>query len=138
MNALSKYIIALALCLSSLCAWADAPSPLADGDDDEVYIIVEQMPEFPGGEEALRNFVTNNINYPETASKKGIHGRVYVCFIINKDGSVINARVVRSIDSSLDAEALRIVKAMPKWTPGQHKGHPVKVSYTLPINFSLK
>lgn len=138
MNNVFKIAAALAfLMLFSLKSMAINTSPVADGDD-EVYIIVEEMPVFPGGDEALRNFVTNNVNYPEEASKQKLHGRVYVCFVIDKDGSVVNVRVARSLNPLLDAEAIRVVKAMPKWTPGKHKGQHVKVSYTLPINFSLK
>lgn len=137
MNTFTKITTVLAfLLVFSIKSMANIASP--SSDDDEVYIIVEEMPVFPGGDEALRSFVTNNINYPDEARKQKLHGRVFVCFVIGKDGAVCNVRVARSLNSLLDAEAIRVVKAMPKWTPGKHKGQPVKVSYTLPINFSLK
>ncbi len=125
------------VCAAILCNTlaVDAKS-VADGD--EVYIIVENMPVFPGGDEALRNFVVNNTQYPEEARKQSIQGRVFVCFVVGTNGAVQNVKVARSVHPLLDAEAVRIVKSMPKWTPGQHRGKTVKVSYTIPINFSLK
>ena len=136
MKALNSIYAALMLAILPFTASVTYAMGYADGDD--VYIIVEQMPIFPGGDEALRNFVTNNVQYPEEASKKGIFGRVFVSFVIAKDGSVQDVKVARAINPLLDAEAIRVVKSMPKWTPGQHRGKPVKVSYTIPINFSLK
>lgn len=136
MKALNNIYAVLLLSIMSFTAISSHAETNTDGDD--VYIIVEQMPIFPGGDEALRNFVTNNIQYPEEASKKEISGRVFVSFVIGKDGSVQNVKVARSVDPQLDAEAIRVVKSMPKWNPGQHRGKPVKVSYTIPINFSLK
>lgn len=132
-----KYVITLFMLFAEIVVTAKTHTNMsADGDD--VYIIVEQMPIFPGGDEALRNFVTNNVQYPEEAHKNGISGRVFICFVVGKDGSVQDVKVARSINPLLDAEAIRVVKSMPKWTPGQHRGKPVKVSYTIPINFSLK
>lgn len=110
----------------------------AKAQRNDVFIIVEEMPVFPGGDEALRNFVANNVNYPDEAYKKGIAGRVFVCFVIDKDGSVTDAKIARSINPLLDQEALRVVRSMPKWKPGKHKGVAVKVSYTIPINFALE
>lgn len=106
--------------------------------DDEVFVVVENMPQFPGGMKALIKFIGENVKYPAEAKKKEIEGRVFVGFVIDKDGSVINARVLREVDPSLDAEALRVIKSMPKWKPGTKKGKEVKVSYTIPINFALK
>jgi len=96
------------------------------------------MPEFPGGNEALLKFITSNIRYPESAKKSKIEGRVYVGFDIDTDGSVINIKVLRGVNSELDAEAIRVIKSMPKWTPGKQRGKAVRVNYTLPIMFSLK
>mgnify|MGYP002624049393 FL=1 len=135
MNAFKTLSTLIAITLCSLNHNAVATTQ-PDGDD--VYVIVENMPIFPGGEEALRNYVTNNIQYPEEAHKQGIQGRVFVCFIIGTNGAVQNVKVARSVHPLLDAEAVRVVKSMPKWTPGQHRGKTVKVSYTIPINFSLK
>ncbi|MBQ3636115.1 MAG: energy transducer TonB [Bacteroidales bacterium] len=105
---------------------------------DEVFIIVEQMPVFPGGDEALRKFLAQEVKYPVIAQENGIQGRVFVKFVIGADGSVSNVEVARPYDPNLDKEAVRVVKSMPKWSPGKQRGKPVKVSYTVPINFVLQ
>ena len=102
-----------------------------------VYQIVEKMPEFPGGEKALLDYISENIVYPQSAKDKNISGRVFVSFVIKKDGSVSDVKVMRGIDEECDAEAIRVVKSMPKWKPGMDDGKPVKVSYMLPVNFKL-
>jgi TonB family protein len=104
---------------------------------DDVFVIVEDMPVFPGGEEALRKWIGENVKYPVPAAENGIHGKVYVQFVVEADGSVSRAKVVRGVDPSLDAEALRVVNASPKWKPGYQGGKAVPVSYTVPINFAL-
>ncbi len=104
----------------------------------EVFFIVEDMPEFPGGEMALRTFIANAIKYPVIAQENGIQGKVYVTFVVGKDGSVNNASIARGVDPSLDKEALRVVNTLPKWKPGKQRGKPVNVSYTVPINFVLQ
>lgn len=104
----------------------------------EVFFIVEDMPEFPGGEMALRAFIANAIKYPVIAQENGIQGKVYVTFVVGKDGSVSNATIARGVDASLDKEALRVVNTLPKWKPGKQRGKPVNVSYTVPINFVLQ
>ena len=98
----------------------------------------ETMPYFPGGQELLLKYLADNIKYPASAVKAKKQGRVIVTFIIQKDGSVAKARIARSVDPELDAEALRIVKAMPNWTPGTQDGKPVNVKYTIPVVFSLQ
>ncbi len=103
----------------------------------EIFYIVEEMPEFPGGENALRQFISNNVHYPEMAQQKEIQGKVYVTFIVAKDGNVADARIVRGVDPSLDKEALRVVNSLPKWKPGKQRGQFVNVSYTVPIKFVL-
>jgi len=105
--------------------------------EESVFFIVEDMPEFPGGEEALRKFITNSLEYPEIAVKDGIQGKVYVSFTVKKDGAVANAKIARGVDPLLDKEALRVVNSLPKWKPGIQRGTPVNVSYTVPINFTL-
>lgn len=105
---------------------------------EEVYFIVEQMPEFPGGELALRKTIAQLIKYPVTAQENGIQGKVYVTFVVAKDGSVMNAKIARGVDPSLDSEALRVVNNLPRWAPGKQKGEAVAVSYTVPINFVLQ
>ena len=105
---------------------------------DEVFVVVEQNPEFPGGEEARLKFLRKHINYPRIAKEKGIQGIVVVGFIIEKDGSITNVIIVRGKDPSLDEEALRIVKLMPKWKPAMQKGKPVRCTLTMPITFKLE
>jgi TonB family protein len=110
---------------------------MEDNDQNDVFQIVEKMPVFPGEEEALSKFLSENIKYPEQALKDTIQGRVFVNFIVEKDGSVSNAKIARGVTESLDNEALRVINMMPKWIPGMQRGKPVRVSFTLPINFVL-
>lgn len=107
-------------------------------EETQVFFIVEDMPEFPGGEMALRAYIANAIKYPVIAQENGIQGKVYVTFVVGKDGSVSNATIARGVDPSIDKEALRVVNALPKWKPGKQRGKPVNVSYTVPINFVLQ
>jgi len=106
--------------------------------NDKVFEKVEDMPEFPGGEQAMMDFVSKNVVYPEEAINKGIAGRVFVGFIVEKDGSVSEVKVLRGIGGGCDEEAVRVVKSMPKWKPGKMKGKPVRVSYMMPIIFKLQ
>lgn len=105
--------------------------------EDSIYTVVEVMPRFPGGEKELFNFINNNISYPEVAKEKGIQGRVVICYVVEKDGSITNLEVVRGQDPSLDKEAMRVMSTSPKWTPGQSKGKTVRVKYTMPIMFRI-
>lgn len=107
-------------------------------EEEEVFFIVEEMPEFPGGELALRSYLASSIKYPVIAQENGIQGKVYVTFVVDKDGSVSNANIARGVDPSLDQEALRVVNSLPSWKPGKQRGQPVRVSYTVPINFVLQ
>ncbi len=100
--------------------------------------MVEQKPEFPGGDAAMYKWLGDNIVYPSAASEEGVQGRVVVEFVVGKDGSITNVRIVRSRHPALDKEALRVVKSMPKWVPGRNNGQPVKVTYTLPVTFKLQ
>ncbi len=102
------------------------------------FDVVEQMPQFPGGPAALMEFLSKNVKYPQEAYKNGIQGRVIVTFVINKDGSISDAKVVKSVDPQLDEEALRVVHSMPNWIPGRQNGEPVNVKYTVPITFKLQ
>ena len=104
---------------------------------EDALEVVEEMPEFPGGEIELMKFISRNVKYPDDAKEAGKAGRVIVKFVIDKDGSISDATILRSVYPSIDAEALRVVNAMPKWNPGKVKGEPVKVKYTLPLSFSL-
>jgi TonB family protein len=106
-------------------------------DLEKVYDVVEQMPEFSGGHAALFEFLSKNIHYPEEARKNSIQGRVIATFVVEKDGNISNARVVKSVDPSLDAEALRVINSMPNWNPGKQNGKAVRVKYTVPVTFKL-
>ena len=116
---------------------SDATAP-ADTTKNVVYDVTETLPQFPGGQGVLMKYLAANIKYPASAVKAKKQGRVIVTFIIQKDGSVAKARIAKSVDPELDAEALRIVKAMPNWTPGTQDGKPVNVKYIIPVNFSLQ
>ena len=107
-------------------------------ETQEVFFIVEEMPVFPGGEEALRKFIAQSVKYPVIAQENGIQGRVFVSFVVNQKGEVTNVKVARPFDPNLDKEAVRVVQSMPKWSPGKQRGKAVKVSYTVPINFVLQ
>jgi periplasmic protein TonB len=107
--------------------------------EEEVFFIVEDMPSFQGkGQEGFREWIAQNLRYPEIAAENGISGKVYVQFAVNSKGEVVDAVVVRSVDPSLDKEAVRVVMSAPKWVPGKQRGKPVKVQFTFPINFVLQ
>jgi len=107
-------------------------------EDNKVFDVVEQMPSFPGGSGALMQWLGSNMKYPVIAAENGVQGRVVVRFVVERDGSVTDVKVVRSVDPSLDKEAIRVVKAMPKWIPGKQNGSAVRVNYTLPVTFKLQ
>ena len=106
-------------------------------DSDEVFMVVEQMPVFPGGDLGLMKFIQKTVKYPPIAKENDITGKVYVSYVVNKKGKVTNVKVVRSVDKYLDAEAVRVVKLLPYTTAGKQRGNPVNVQYTIPINFTL-
>ena len=110
----------------------------ADGNKSTVYRSVEQMPRFPGGETALVKYLESHINYPPEAAKNRIEGHVIVQFVVNNDGSIGEVKVVRSLEKDLDKEAIRVIKSLPKFTPGRQDGKEVSVWYTLPVKFKLK
>ena len=105
--------------------------------NDMVFDVVEVMPQFPGGQIAMMKYIMENMKYPEQAMKEGIQGRVTVSFIVEKDGSISNVRPVLSVHPLLNKEAVRVVKSMPKWSPGKHNGKPVRVRFNLPVMFKL-
>ena len=109
-----------------------------DEVDDAVFVVVEKSPEFPGGDDSLYAFIGRNIKYPEAAKKNKIEGRVFVTFVIEKDGQVSSAKILRDIGSGCGEEALRVVNSMPKWKPGTQRGNPVRVQFNLPIMFQLE
>ncbi len=104
----------------------------------KIFDVVEQQPSFPGGQSALLSWLSSNIHYPPVAEENGIQGRVVVSFVVEPDGSISNVQVVRGVDPSLDKEAVRVTKAMPKWVPGKQNGQAVRVKYNLPVTFKLQ
>jgi TonB family C-terminal domain len=119
-----------------------APAAVAqeeeEADESFVFVSVEKMPEFPGGDIALLKWISENINYPTIAAENGVQGRVSCTFVVNADGSVSDAQVVRPLDPNLDKEAIRVLQKLPKFRPGEQRGKPVRVKYSVPVRFQLK
>ena len=117
-----------------------APPPPAPKPEvsNKVFDVVEEMPHFPGGAAALQAFLSSNTKYPVVAQENGVQGRVIVSFVVERDGSITDVRVVRSVDPSLDREASRVVRSMPRWSPGKQNGSAVRVKYTVPVVFRLQ
>ena len=109
----------------------------SQNQDDEIFVFVEENPQFPGGDSERLKFLQNNITYPEKAMEKGIQGTVYITFIIEKDGSVTNVKVLRGIGGGCDEEAVRVIRKMPKWIPGKQRGKVVRCQFNMPIKFTL-
>ena len=107
-------------------------------EETKVFDVVEQMPEFPGGQAALLKWISDHIKYPAIAEENGIQGRVVCTFVVERDGSVTDVQVARSIDPSLDKEAIRVLRQMPRWNPGKQNGSAVRVKYTVPVTFKLQ
>ena len=131
MKSLKTLITALA-CFFALASVAQSQA------DNNIYTVVEEMPQFPGGDSAMVDYLTHNLHYPPAEKEKGIQGKVFVGFVIEKDGAVNQVEIKRGIGEECDAEAVRVLSAMPKWTPGMQSGKVVRVKYTVPINFNLK
>jgi protein TonB len=113
------------------------PEPVKE-EETKVFDVVEQMPSFPGGPSALMQYLSSNIKYPVVAEENGVQGRVVCTFVVERDGSITDVRVIKSVDPSLDKEAVRVVKGMPKWIPGKQNGSAVRVKYTVPVTFRLQ
>ena len=114
-------------------------APIEEEEEEVIFMVVETMPEFPGGQQALFKYLSENVKYPVIAQENGIQGRVICQFVVNKDGAIVDVEVVRSGgDPSLDKEAVRVIKSMPKWNPGKQRGKAVRVKYTVPVNFRLQ
>ena len=107
-------------------------------EETKVFDVVEQMPSFKGGDAALMEWLNKNIKYPVVAEENGIQGRVVATFVVERDGSITDVKIVKSVDPSLDKEAVRVLKSMPKWIPGRQNGQPVRVKYTVPVTFRLQ
>lgn len=137
----AKHLLVSILCQMALCGYAKAPLQTVSTFDGATTMMqqenVEQNPEFPGGQEALMKYLSTNMKYPAKAQENGIEGRVLVKFVVNTDGTISDAAIQKSVDPDLDAEALRVVNAMPKWNPGKKDGEVVRTSFTMPIVFRL-
>lgn len=122
----------------SLSAEPLAQKPEEPFQQDTIFIVVDEMPKFPGGDEARMKFMVENLKYPEIAKKSGIQGRVFVTFVVEKDGTVTDVRILRGIGAGCDEEAVRVIEAMPRWLPGKFNGEPVRVRFNMAIHFSLE
>lgn len=124
---------------SDIAVAAPPPPPAPKPEvSNKVFDVVEEMPSFPGGQAALMSFLSSNIKYPVIAQENGVQGRVIVGFVVERDGSITDVKVMRSVDPSLDREAQRVVRAMPRWKPGKQNGSAVRVKYTVPVVFRLQ
>ena len=133
---MKKLILMLLMAVCCLMT-ANAQKTVVSQTNQKVFDTVEQMPEYPGGMQAMIAFLQTNMKYPEDAAKQKVEGRVMVQFIVETDGSISDVHVAKQVFPSLDAEAIRVVQAMPKWTPGKEKGNVVRVKYNLPIVFRM-
>ncbi|MDO9511387.1 MAG: energy transducer TonB [Bacteroidales bacterium] len=124
--------------LTEIQAYVPTKKVEEDIVEQEIFTVVEAMPEFPGGDAARMKFLQENMKYPQMARESGIQGTVYVTFVVEPAGSVTGVRVLRGIGGGCDEEAIRVVKAMPRWTPGKQRGKPVRVQFNMPIKFTLQ
>lgn len=114
------------------------PKPKQEEVTEEIFVVVENQPEFPGGNTAMMKFLSDNIKYPVIAQENGIQGRVICNFVVERDGSITDVQVVRGVDPTLDREAVRVIQQMPRWKPGKQRGQAVRVRFTLPVVFRLQ
>lgn len=133
---MKKLILMLLMAVCCLMT-ANAQKTVVSQTNQKVFDTVEQMPEYPGSMQAMIEFLQANMKYPEDAAKQKVEGRVMVQFVVETDGSISDVHVAKQVFPSLDAEAIRVVQAMPKWTPGKEKGKVVRVKYNLPIVFRM-
>lgn len=134
---MKKFIIMALMAVFGLTT-VSAQKTVVAKKNQKVFDIVEQMPEYPGGQAALFEFISKNVKYPEDAVKKKVEGKVFVTFVVDTDGKITDVSLLRKVFPSLDAEAIRVISAMPNWIPGKQKGQVVRVKYTVPLIFRLK
>ena len=134
---MKKFLIMALMALFGLTT-VSAQKTVVAKKNQQVFDVVEKMPEYPGGQAALFEYLQKNVKYPADAEKKKVEGRVLVTFVVNTDGSITDIEVVRKTFPSLDAEAVRVISGMPRWKPGEQKGQKVRVKYTVPLTFRLK
>ena len=134
---MKKFIIMALMAVFGLTT-VSAQKTVVAKKNQKVFDVVEQMPEYPGGQAALFEYLSKNIKYPADAEKKKVEGKVFVTFVVDTDGKITDVSLMRKVFPSLDAEAVRVISAMPNWIPGRQKGQAVRVKYTVPIMFRLK
>ena len=134
---MKKFIIMALMAVFGLTT-VSAQKTVVAQKNQKVFDIVEQMPEYPGGQAALFEYLSKNIKYPADAEKKKVEGKVFVTFVVDSDGNITDVSLLKKVFPSLDAEAIRVISAMPNWIPGRQKGQAVRVKYTVPIMFRLK
>ena len=134
---MKKFIIMAIMAVFGLTT-VSAQKTVVAKKNQKVFDVVEQMPEYPGGQAALFEYLSKNIKYPDDAAKKKVEGKVFVTFVVDTDGKITEVSLLRKVFPSLDAEAIRVISAMPNWIPGKQKGQAVRVKYTVPIMFRLK
>ena len=134
---MKKFIIMALMAVFGLTT-VSAQKTVVAKKNQKVFDVVEQMPEYPGGQAALFEYLSKNIKYPADAEKKKVEGKVFVTFVVDTDGKITDVSLLRKVFPSLDAEAVRVISAMPNWIPGKQKGQVVRVKYTVPIMFRLK
>lgn len=133
-----KKLILMSVMIACCFLTANAQKTVVSQNNQKVYEHPEVMPEYPGGVSAMVEFLSKNVKYPKDAAKQKVEGRVLVWFVVETDGSLTDVKVAKKVFPSLDAEAVRMVKTMPKWTPGKHNDQPVRVRFALPIVFKAK
>lgn len=129
--------IHLSIALAFFALVSFCPGTAAQEATEQIYTEVDELPQFPGGNEAMYQWLFNNIRYPAAAAENGIDGRVVVKFVVEPDGMITNVEIVNSVDPDIDAEAKRVVRRMPKWIPGKNKGKPVRSYFIMPVTFKL-
>ena len=134
---MKKFIIMALMAVFGLTT-VSAQKTVVAKRNQKVFDVVEQMPEYPGGQAALFEYLSKNIKYPADAEKKKVEGKVFVTFVVDSDGKITDVSLLKKVFPSLDAEAIRVISAMPNWIPGRQKGQAVRVKYTVPIMFRLK
>ena len=134
---MKKFIIMALMAVFGLTT-VSAQKTVVAKKNQKVFDVVEQMPEYPGGQAALIEYISNNVKYPDDAAKKKVEGKVFVTFVVDTDGKITDVSLLRKVFPSLDAEAIRVISGMPNWIPGKQKGQVVRVKYTVPIIFRLK
>ena len=134
---MKKFIIMALMAVFGLTT-VSAQKTVVAKKNQKVFDVVEQMPEYPGGQAALFEYLSKNIKYPADAEKKKVEGKVFVTFVVDSDGKISDVSLLKKVFPSLDAEAIRVISAMPNWIPGRQKGQAVRVKYTVPIMFRLK